>query len=197
MRSKQTILLVCIPSLLGPSDTILQPLTIVPTPPPPTYIMAGFELAFEPEASDAERRAYIALYPNVDTVTGARLHCTSCHTHLGCAPANEGNIRMHPVLRTTQCKKCYAFYNSGEFARGEDGSELYCRWCGQGGDVYCCAKCIYVFCRKCIGTNLSRAHVAAVEADDNWECFRCQPDVVWPLRARHWACVNYMEKRKT
>lgn len=89
-------------------------------------------MEFEDGTTSAERQHYVRLYTNVNLVADKRIHCTCCNTHIGTAPAAEKMVYMHPVLRVTQCVKCYKFYNSGEFDKGEDGSELYCRWCGQG-----------------------------------------------------------------
>lgn len=119
-----------------------------------------------------------------------------CDVHIASSPASESVLRMHPLLRVTLCLKCYDFYIKGVFEKADDGSELYCRWCGHGGDVYCCSNCPYVFCDKCISRNLHKNAIIEIEQSENWKCFVCSPKIIWPLRSNYWAHENYIKIQK-
>jgi len=81
--------------------------------------------------------------------------CTICKTGLFAA-----DVREHPVLGVAICnvtlftpaflflifvvlllQKCYKFYTSGEFTVDEDGDQMFCTWCGQGGSLFLCSDC--------------------------------------------------------
>ncbi|CAH2092016.1 unnamed protein product [Euphydryas editha] len=148
---------------------------------------------FEDDIPEEERNYYKNKFKDLNTITSARLHCTACDRHLGCSARNGIRMRPHPMLRTLVCHTCHAFYNSGEFEKGDDGSELYCRWCGQGGQVYCCSDCPHVFCAKCIRRNFGNSKIKEIEELDDWKCFKCNNNCLWDLRAICWAVLRYCD----
>lgn len=82
-----------------------------------------------------------------DRVKLFRLHCTICDRHLGCAPwFTERKMRNHKIFNVAVCRKCFEFFGDINFPI-EDGSEIYCCWCGEGGEVFCCSKCPKVVCK--------------------------------------------------
>ncbi|KPJ01959.1 Transcriptional regulator ATRX [Papilio xuthus] len=150
---------------------------------------------FDDDIAEEERNYYKEKYKDLNIIKSQRLHCTACDRHLGCAPRNESRMRPHPLLRTLVCHTCHNFYNSGEFEKGDDGSELYCRWCGQGGQVYCCSDCPHVFCARCIRRNLGTPKIKEIEQMDDWKCFKCNPKCLWDTRAMCWAVLRYCDQK--
>lgn len=148
---------------------------------------------FDDDIAEDERTHYKTVFKDLNTIKGMRLHCTACDRHLGCSARNEVRMRAHPMLRTLVCHNCHVFYNSGEFEKGDDGSELYCRWCGQGGQVYCCSDCPHVFCAKCIKRNLGTLKIKEIENADDWKCFKCNSKCLWDLRALCWAVLRFCD----
>ncbi|XP_038213337.1 uncharacterized protein LOC119833417 [Zerene cesonia] len=150
---------------------------------------------FEEDIPKDERTYYTTKFKDLNNVTNMKVHCTSCDRHLGLTPKNGHRMRTHPLLRTLVCQSCHSFYNSGEFEKGDDGSELYCRWCGQGGQVYCCSECPHVFCAKCIKRNLGPTKIKEIEALDDWRCFKCNNSCIKDLRAICWAALRYCDMK--
>ncbi|XP_008192759.2 uncharacterized protein ADD1 isoform X1 [Tribolium castaneum] len=150
--------------------------------------VTGAEIEFNltPEELELKKRLYGATNP----IQYTRIHCTACNVHLGSALEGQNNRFVHPLLKVLICKECYHFYTSGEFEKDEDGSELYCRWCGQGGQVLCCSKCEFVFCKRCIRTNFGRKKMFEIRDSDSWECFRCNSSQIITQRI---ACYEFFE----
>ena len=97
-------------------------------------------------------------------------------------------LEAHPLLGVTICTGCLFHYNFGTFEVGEDGNENFCRWCGDGGDVFMCDTCVKSFCKGCIARNFGEATLHEIEnlADDaEWQCPACKPATLQALQKAH------------
>jgi hypothetical protein len=83
-------------------------------------------------------------------VTESRVTAAVCGSDMEAALAD-----CHPVLKV-MLKQCFQFYGDGNFSVGEDGSQEYCRWCGDGGKLFCCSACPTTFCEQCVKKLLAR-----------------------------------------
>ena len=106
--------------------------------------------------------------------------CTACSKRLD--HREEGEVVGHPCLGVALCLHCHSFYGDGSWTCGDDGYFEFCRWCANGGDIFCCDKCPNVFCRGCIARNLGRKKLNEIEESVSWECFVCRPEPIWSLR---------------
>ncbi|KAH0550623.1 uncharacterized protein LOC123261970 [Cotesia glomerata] len=132
-----------------------------------------------PEESKFYRRM---IGNDVAQVRFRRLHCTACDEHIGSAPIDAYNMQEHPMLKTLLCAHCREFYGDGDFEQGEDATDMFCRWCANGGNLYCCSYCCNTFCDKCIKRNFDAEVRERIEEDEKWRCFVCDPKDLYTLR---------------
>ncbi|XP_011503096.1 PREDICTED: uncharacterized protein LOC105366373 [Ceratosolen solmsi marchali] len=130
---------------------------------------------------------------DVASIRFLKLHCTACDEHIGSAPIEACNMHQHPVLRTLLCTKCREFYGDGSFEQGDDATDMFCRWCANGGNLYCCSYCSNTFCSKCIKRNLDLPTIKRIEAEDSWKCFVCDIKDLFPLRSLARALLTHIE----
>ncbi|KAK2579723.1 hypothetical protein KPH14_011068 [Odynerus spinipes] len=147
-----------------------------------------------PAISPEECNFYKLAFGNdISAVRFRRIHCTACDVHIGSAPAQAHNMLEHPILRTLLCAKCKEFYGDGTFEQGDDATDMFCRWCANGGNLYCCSYCSNTFCYKCIRRNFDSLVRKKIEADEKWKCFVCNPTDLYNARALCWALLQHVQ----
>ncbi|XP_068984234.1 uncharacterized protein [Bombus flavifrons] len=144
--------------------------------------------------SQEEYNYYKLMFGNdISIVQFQRLHCTACDAHIGSAPADAHNMFEHPVLHTLLCAKCKDFYGDGTFEQGDDDTDMFCRWCANGGNLYCCSFCSNTFCYKCIKRNFDPILRKKIEAVERWKCFVCDPTDLYNARGTCWALLQHIQ----
>ena len=109
--------------------------------------------------------------------------CTKCNRSFHRLISKGKKVSFHPLLNVLMCNSCCNFYGDGNLSLDSDGEDKYCRWCGEGGKLFLCSKCVCAFCKKCIKRNFNENTLEKVENDDDWVCYFCDPKPLWYLRS--------------
>ena len=99
------------------------------------------------------------------------VNCSACG-------ASKCPLTPHPMLDVPVCTNCSRAYHSGEFTLSGEvgGNEIYCRWCGNGGELYFCDSCPKSFCSGCIQRNFGLTEMTRIAGlSERWSCFVCSP----------------------
>ena len=122
--------------------------------------------------------------------------CTACFNQVN--HKARGLIARHPILGVVTCKACRNFFFEGTWTRDEDGFFEHCRWCGNGGDLVCCAieTCKNSFCSICIKRNLGRTAVSNAQESEEWKCLSCDLSQVRELRLLFYSIYQYWTDEK-
>ncbi|KAL1458134.1 hypothetical protein WDU94_008305 [Cyamophila willieti] len=124
-------------------------------------------------------------YNSLHIIKRSYSHCTMCNVHIPIIVNKPDLFVGHPILKTLVCMKCFKFYGDGNFDRGDDGVDLYCRWCAEGGLLFCCSSCPNVFCKGCVKKNFGLPEVKKIDESDSWNCYVCEPKHLWGYRGMY------------
>jgi len=118
------------------------------------------------------------------------IQCTACWKQVNHHVKNS--IARHPMLGVPICRECYKFYGEEEdWEKDDEGWDIYCRWCANGGDLICCDSCTNAFCKRCIQRNKGRSKIAEITSSDKWDCFSCRPSQIFDIRSLSFAIFKW------
>ena len=89
------------------------------------------------------------------------------------------------------------FYHDGKWETEEDGSDKFCRWCANGGELLCCDRCPRAFCKRCIQRNLGRKFFSNVNNAEEWKCLACEPKQIYKFRAEYYVCSKNLKGQRS
>ena len=156
------------------------------------------DVVFFDSVSEEEKKYYEENSPSQAKLETVNINCTACWKQVNHHVMNS--LMRHPVLGVAICRHCRDFYEGDGSEEGwekdEEGVDMYCRWCGQGGEVLGCDSCQYVFCKKCITRNLGRKKFSEINESESWDCFNCDPSQIYKERALMFAISKWMSELK-
>lgn len=156
------------------------------------------DVVFFDSVSEEEKKYYEDNAPSQSKLETLNINCTACWKQVNHHVMN--NIMRHPVLGVAICRHCRDFYegdgSEAGWEKDEDGVDMYCRWCGQGGEVLGCDNCPYVYCKKCITRNLGRKKFSEINDSESWACFSCDPSQIYKERALMFSMTKWMSELK-
>jgi len=153
------------------------------------------DVVFFDMVSEEEKKYYEDNPIPLDKVEDMKIQCTACWKQVNHRIPN--NIQRHPQLGVPICRNCKHFYEDGDWEKDDEGSDMYCRWCGNGGEVLGCDKCkVYVYCKQCITRNCGRAKFAEINESEEWACFACEPSQIYKERSQMLALARWAAERK-
>jgi len=156
------------------------------------------DVVFFDKVSEEEKNFYSEHGPTPESVEKMNIQCTACWKQVNHHVMN--NIMRHPELGVAVCRTCKYFYDGDgeeeEWEKDDEGSDVYCRWCAQGGEVVGCDKCNLVFCKRCITRNLGRKKFSEISDSEEWKCFSCEPEQIYKERALMYAVARWSADRK-
>ncbi len=101
-------------------------------------------------------------------------------------------------IRSVPClsRGCRLFYQDGKWETEEDGSDKYCRWCGNGGELICCDVCPKAFCKRCLQRNLGRKFFSNITSAEDWKCLACDFRQIYKFRAEYYVYSKHLRDQQ-
>lgn len=118
----------------------------------------------------------------------APIMCTACGINMNRLVMPS----LHPLLAVPVCVGCLAMCQGAFDLSPDDGKEVYCRWCGDGGEVLSCSTCVKSWCVGCINRQFDETELERIKSLPEWSCFVCVPATLAPVLARfsRWKAVH-------